>query len=230
MSLSHFSALTASKHLTRLVLEANNYHPQPLLPLGALQHVFPAGRQLPQLKKLRLSGPRPCDSSGQHECATAAAGGKGADGGVDWSPHSIGGQDLAHIFSCCPRLESLTLSNEIVQPGADLSALSRLPVSCRELRIGGEAFSHAAAPIIAQLTHLTSLEWSASPGLTECGLSILTPGLCNLQVLDVHGCSLSPRFLGLNRFAGDDAGHFADNTWLHLEQQGPYGVSVCLLL
>lgn len=187
ISVQQFSALTASTHLTRLFLQPA--YPYPLVPRGALQHMFPAGRQLPHLKWLHLSGPR------EHEDEEDAYGyDSDDDDDAPPSPHSISGQDLARIVSSCPSLDSLCIANDIVEPGADLSPL-KLASGLRLLSIGGDAFTDATAPLIAQLTQLTRLQWSHTPGLTQQGVGHLT-ALQGLKELSVWDCGLSQQFMG----------------------------------
>lgn len=125
-----FSALTASSHLTRLEVVGKCNAP---IPQAAVQHMFPAGRQAPQLQQLVIKPSR-------DGCCLDSAG-------------------LAAIICTCPGLQHLDIA-DAVQPSADVSALLQLPQSCTYLSVGGEAFGDAAVPMIAQLTQLKVLSWS----------------------------------------------------------------------
>jgi hypothetical protein len=151
----HFSALTASSCLTRLVV---NLHIKPPLPEGAVRHMFPAHRQQPQLKFVQLS----------YVGITEA--------------YCIDSADLVSIASCCPALQHLDV-NCTVQPGADVAGLLKLPHSCTSLKVGGAAFSDAAAATVAQLTQLKHLRWWQAKQLTDTGLQQLTA--LDLDSLDV---------------------------------------------
>lgn len=166
-SLPRFSALTASSHLTRLTISPDDVSP---LPRGAVQSMFPAGRQLPSLRHLDIS-PR--------------------IGYEEWDPAGwcLSSADILRIVSCCPGLESLDVTNS-VEPGADLSHFLQLPESCASLSVGGAAFTDAAVAVLVQLTQLESLRWGSSPGFTDAGLEQLTR--LDLESLYVEGCGLSP--------------------------------------
>jgi hypothetical protein len=147
--LQRFSALTASSHLTRLVVQTLNAVP---LPKGAVQHMFAAGRQMPQLQVCQLMA----DDSRP-----------GAE------PSCIDSADPELISRGCPALRRLGVVGT-VQPSADLSGLLQLPASCTALSVSGAAFKDAAAATLAQLTQLKELTWSDSPQLTVAGLRQLT--------------------------------------------------------
>lgn len=144
---SHLSALTASSHLTALVLQGIMFQP---LAMGALQHILPAGRQFSQLHTLELS--------------------VAADVQVN---SCVDAQDLSHIISCAPQLASLDITC-VLSRGADLSSLLRLPQSCSSLLIGGSTIDDEAAALVAALTQLTSLQISYSYTLTDMGIEHLT--------------------------------------------------------
>lgn len=138
-----FSALTASSKLEFLHVKFNsetdldgNYAVMP--GRNVLQHMFPSGRQLPQLESLGLG------------CAE------------NWySNWRVPAADLGRIASSCLRLRSFGWYH-LLDPAtaADLSPLLRL-TSLSSLRLGGDGVGSTAAPIVAQLTQLTSLEWGS---------------------------------------------------------------------
>lgn len=145
------AALTASPHLTHLEFYTKK-HAQ-LLPTAALQHMIPAGRQLPQLQQLVLHWER------------------------DWlyqDEGSISTADLRSMISACPGhihgLCHLDLRGFVAE-GADVSPLPQLPATCHSLEAAGFPFDGNAAGVIGQLTCLV---WNPSPGLTEAGLLSLT--------------------------------------------------------
>lgn len=144
-----FFVLTASSHLTQLAVNSLQLAP---IPKGAVQHMFGAGRQMPQL--------RACD---------LLVLGSWADVGRC----CIDSADLELIDRCCPALRCLGI-NGTVQPGADLSGLLQLPDSCTALSVGGAAFTDAAVPTLVQLTQLKELTWGYFPQLTGTGLAQLT--------------------------------------------------------
>jgi hypothetical protein len=144
-----FSALTASTHLTNLVVHPAHVTP---LPLNAVKHMFPAGRHMPLLHTLHISPELELH---------------------DEELSCMDSDDLASICRSCPALHQLDISGA-VQPGADLSVLAQLPDSCASLLLGGAAFTDAAASVLVQLTHLYYLCWSQSLGFTDAGLEQLT--------------------------------------------------------
>lgn len=163
--LALFSALTASSHLTHLYMSSDVGQ---MLPPGAAQHMFPAGRQLPQLRCLDFS----TNADEWEECCIDAAG-------------------LAAIARCCPNLQQLKITGAWGSD-ADATALLQLPASCTELEVGGPAFTDAAAAVVAQLTHLQRLSLhDAAAGLTDIGLLGLTSlrGLSSLAVCYCKGLS-----------------------------------------
>jgi hypothetical protein len=161
----HFSALTASSQLTMLNLVRID---DSVLPKGALQHMFPPGRQMP-MQHLPIQ-------------AHSSEGTFFPPGG--WSLDSA---DLLPIVQACPDLQALHIINS-VQPYADLSPVLQLPRTCSLLDVGGAAFTDAAVPILLQLTQLEDLSWSQSTRFTDIGLEQLTQ--LNLTELVVERCSL----------------------------------------
>jgi hypothetical protein len=163
-----FATLTASTRLEFLHVEFNSFtdlfDDYALLPgRDVLQHMFPSGRQLPELRTLGLG------------CAE------------NWySNWRVPAADLARIASSCPRLRSFGWYH-LLEPAtaADLSPLLRL-TGCSSLRLGGEGVGSSAAPIVAQLTQLTDLKWGFCIGddLDSRALAQLTK-LKQLQQLEL---------------------------------------------
>jgi hypothetical protein len=144
-----YAALTASSKLRELVFDADG---EPPLPSGALRHMFPKGRVLPHLTMLSLEGKSLDPEINTHWFVTA--------------------HQLTAAFAACPALRSLHICSTL-KPG-DLTPLLQLPQSVTTLCVGGVAFDDAAATVVAQLTHLGSLGWDVSLGLTDVGLQQLT--------------------------------------------------------
>jgi hypothetical protein len=142
-------ALTASPHLTYLDLSVAGSKGR-LLPTAALQQMFPADRELPQLQHLVLRWTDRC------RWFYGDAG-------------SITTADLRSMVSACPGLCCLDLG-EVVAQDADVSPLLQLPATCCSLKVAGHPFNDSAAGVIGQLTQLTQLVWTDSPGLTDAGL------------------------------------------------------------
>jgi hypothetical protein len=137
-----YSALTASSKLAFLGV------PCCVLPEGAWQHVFPAGRRLPQLRELHaLHAP------------------------------DMSASDAARLAACCPSLESLEAELQPgadLQPLVQMSALTQLVISgvtdttatgfqhatprLRALTINPpHAFTHEALWHLVPLRQLTAL-------------------------------------------------------------------------
>lgn len=163
-----FSALTASSHLTQLCIATEEVRP---LPLHAVQHMIPAGRQMPLLQVLSIY-------SSVHQDLVDHVG-----------LACLDGTDIARICSSCRNLQRLCITCAL-QPDTDLSVLLQLPASCAGLETGGVAFSDAAASVLAQLTQLQDLCWTDSPGFTDAGFEKLT-ALTQLARLYVNDCGLS---------------------------------------
>jgi hypothetical protein len=107
-----FAGLTASTHLTRLMLE-----PECILPLakGAVQYMFPAGRQLPLLQHITM---RPHVEDAQ-----------------DWDLEEwcIDGADISRIAKCCTELGWLDIARTmkpggVFHRGVALHALWRVDI------------------------------------------------------------------------------------------------------
>jgi hypothetical protein len=170
------AALTASSQLTHL--QVYGWEGQPL-PCGAVQHMFPAGRQRSQLQQLVLRGLEESWSEGPY----------------------ITTADLHSIVSACPALRCLGITG-VLAAGADVSALLQLPSTCASLLLGGSAVGDEAAAEVAQLTQLTALEWSESSSLTDAGLQLLT-ALQALETLCVAGSDdYAPRYESLVNSGG----------------------------
>jgi hypothetical protein len=156
------TAYTVSPQLTRLVLA----HSSKLWELGTLQYMFPAGRQLPQLLELEI-----------------------VSSVFDETISCVGSQDLSSIISSCVNLRKLVLC-DVLSDGADLTPLLELPQCCRDLKVGGYAFTDSPiAGIVAQLTQLTALSIFVSWRLTYVGLDSLT-ALTHLDSLELYMCGV----------------------------------------
>jgi hypothetical protein len=169
------AALTASSQLTYLEISAELGQ---LLPATALQHMFPAGKQLPQLQRLLFH----CANRERDEgCITTA--------------------ELSSLVRACPGLECLSLTCAVAAD-ADISTLLKLPQQCQHLAVGGQAFGDKAAGVVAQMTQLKSLEWAHSPGLTYAGLAQLTALHALDGLLTDYNSQCVTLSLGLSQKAG----------------------------
>jgi hypothetical protein len=131
--------------------------------------MFPAGKQLPQLKYIGFR------SHSDHRDVDAGR---------------ITTEELSNLVASCPALVLLDLTC-VLAPDADVSTLLKLPQHCQHLGVGGQAFGDEAAGVVAQLTQLITLQWSGpmgpgAPSLTYAGLAQLT-ALHTLETLDLHG-------------------------------------------
>jgi hypothetical protein len=159
--LKQLSALTASPQLTSLAVLARFYTP---IPLHGLEHMLPQGRQLTQLRVLRLQG---SEANSHDQC--------------------LDSYDIQRIAEACPGLTELTLKG-VVNWGANLNPLAQhLQHTLESLSVAGPAFGDTAAAAVAQLQHLQRLEWSDSPNLSDAGLLQLTR-LENLRWLSIRSC------------------------------------------
>jgi len=152
-----FAALTASSRLQYLTVLGED---EPPLPMGAVQHMFPAGRRLPALTSLQFRAHCVDDESILQ----------------GWC---ISGAELHSIADACPALQSVHLGS-VLEPG-NVPVLLELQ-GCRDLAVEGAAFCDAALAAVTQLTGLTRLVWKKAPGLTDAGLQQLT----TLQVLELE--------------------------------------------
>ena len=126
-----YSALTGSSKLQHLDISGC------LLPHDVWQHVFPAGRQLPHLRELDISGPRSADD--YHDPARRMI---------------ITTPEASRLVSCCPGLQSLNMrflqyTAELLAPLTGLSGLQELSLSPFSTTKGLE--------VVCQLTWLRRL-------------------------------------------------------------------------
>lgn len=165
-----FSALTAATGLQSVNINLED----DLLPLGAVEYMFPQGKQLPRLSALHLTS---CSSEPMDDyCMTA--------------------MDLRRVVAACQALRSLAVEHAL---GPDaVPALLDLPESCNCLYIGGGAVDDAAAVVVAQLTQLRLLDILHSPSLSDAGLEQFTAlrGLTELH-LYIYNSSLSRELVGV---------------------------------
>jgi hypothetical protein len=171
-TVSEMSALTASSHLQHLKVNCFKYGYVCALPHGAAAHMFPPGRLLQQLLFLQF-GP---GEFGNDDC-----------GGC------LSSEDLRHIASSCPNLQSVHLKHAI-KKNQTWDALLQLH-DCRSLSVGGtwDEFDNAAAAVVAQMTQLTHLSCLCNKGINSIGLQLTK--LTSLQRLE-----LKP----VTRFVDDD--------------------------
>lgn len=125
-----YAALTASSQLTYLKIASSTTQ---TLPTTAIQHMFPPGKQFPQLQLL-LSG----------SCSNSAG--------------RVTTAELRGIISACPALCALR-PTDVLAADTEVSILQQLPSTCRSLTVGGKPFGDDAAGVIAQLTQLTCLDF-----------------------------------------------------------------------
>jgi len=163
-----FTALTAASDLECLEWELVE-----ALPLGAVQHMFPEGKQLPHLHTLSLTT---------------------GTWGAQYQGHYVTAADLNSISAACPVLERLNVTNAL-QPGEERGLLM-LPARCTHLSIGGNATEDSSVSVVTQLTQLCSLTWQNSLDLTDLGLEQLT-ALRALTSLDIReSLGLSKQLVG----------------------------------
>jgi Leucine-rich repeat (LRR) protein len=162
-----FAALTASTQLTRLVLRSGGRIP---LPHEAAQHMFRAGRPLPQLQQLVIT---PLLDDTDHYNADTRC---------------IDDDGIGCIASCCTGLQWLEIPF-CVPPFRDLSVMLQLPPSCRALTVGGYAFRQGGTSVLGQLTQLTYLCVCNTRGFKDTELEQLAS--LDLDRLYVYNCGLS---------------------------------------
>jgi hypothetical protein len=145
------SALTASSELTSLRVMETAGAGAPL-PQEALQYMFPAGKQMPNIRELQVSAEvYSCERNDTYApCVTAV--------------------DIQRISSACPQLKRLSLSYVVAVDVAD--SLRSLPRTLRELNIAGHPLGDAAVGAITHLKGLQDLTW-LSRTLSSVGLQQL---------------------------------------------------------
>uniref|UniRef100_A0A383WH57 F-box domain-containing protein n=1 Tax=Tetradesmus obliquus TaxID=3088 RepID=A0A383WH57_TETOB len=190
---SYSALLPLSPHLTHLELSwghdgAEALGGQDLLHPGCSQHLFAAGRQLPQLKQLVLGVPG-------NIWDVAGYGDDGTIGAEDYAlcvervTPCLDEVSFHRLVSCCPRLEKLWVAG-LVEPGVDMRPLLQL-TALRKLCVGGEVVTDdVACGVLCQLTRLRSLGVFQARGFSDRGLLALT-GLQQLTRLAIGGCGIS---------------------------------------
>jgi hypothetical protein len=174
LSPERFAALTASPELTYLGVWGQ--YGLPPLPSGAVQCMFPEGRQLPLRKVVILP------LYGQEALFSLPEG-------------CMTGAELSSLVSSCPELQLLDITGAVHPGDMAMSGLLQLPSSCTQLCIGGLALCDAKVPVLQQLSYLKVLRIWYSPVLTGVGLEQLTALTC-LSALEVGRCSALSEELG----------------------------------
>jgi hypothetical protein len=160
-----FSALTASSKLRHLDLDWL------ILPAGVWQHVFPAGKLLPQLSSLSVAGVRQPSGKDSRSVLEAEA------------------PTGAQLISCCPGLEYLDMQGLRKSAGRGVLAPLQGLSSLRTLLInpahgsGGEELLE-----VCKLTGLRELKVECCRGFSEGMLQQLT----QLQLLTSLSCRGRP--------------------------------------
>jgi hypothetical protein len=164
-----FSALTASSKLRHLDLHGCT------LPAGVWQHVFPAGRQLPHLRSLKLNWV------------------KAPDGSPSPAPEG------RRLVSCCPGLQSLDVGS--LQYSAELLAALQELSGLRTLCWRASSISNTVGtlltmpledlPMLCQLTGLVQLSLVLPEGATTELLQLSK--LQELTSLECQGVPDDPR-------------------------------------
>jgi hypothetical protein len=220
-AMQQYSAFTALCQLTHLRVAVEppgpgvEFDTGTPLPVGAVQYIFPAGKQLPRLKQLHLGV-----SDDKYI---------GARFGSRWKEESrymelLGPGDLAVVAAACPALEQFWAIAAVVS-NAQLADVARM-TSVTQLKIGGHGLGAAALvaavpqmpqlqdlsvvgvrdlepkdlPPLTQLTALRQLRLSDCPGLEEMeenGELLFTSKVCvqygsHLWTLEqLRACQLS---------------------------------------
>lgn len=168
-----FSALTVSSGLQHLTFDMQDKQ----APFGAVQHMFPACKQLLHMTGLFF------------ESIT-----------VEPEPRAgyMTSADLCSIAAACPSLERLGLQGALL-PDAERGML-RLPTSCTSLGVAGLAVGDKAAACIGKLTQLRHLLVRHAPTLTDVGFEHLTAlqGLTRLMINFTEGLSQQVLAAALN--------------------------------
>ena len=154
-----YSALTASSKLQHLDVRVS------WLPADAWQHIFPAGRELPNLQVLDV-GYTYHPGPGWHRAPVPAA-----------------APEVSRLVSCCPGLQSLRAAGlrhnrALLAPLAGLSGLTQLELFPEEETVEG-------LEVVCQLTGLRDLELLLRHGPE--GLLLQLSGLRQLTRLDYWG-------------------------------------------
>uniref|UniRef100_A0A383W3S3 Uncharacterized protein n=2 Tax=Tetradesmus obliquus TaxID=3088 RepID=A0A383W3S3_TETOB len=182
-----YLALPLSPHITHLELswghagsDEEDAAEAAILHSGCGQHLFAAGRQLPQLKQLLLGVPaETLDSEDVDGYASQ----------VSYLGGGLGEGSLPRWVTCCPGLELLWIAG-LLEPGEDMRPLLQL-TALTELFVGGGAVTNdAACEVLSQLSSLRSLGVFAAEQFNDTGLLALT-ALRQLTQLAVAGCKIS---------------------------------------
>jgi hypothetical protein len=176
-----FAALTVSSQLQSLVLTSSACG----LPDGVWQHVFAAGRVLPQLRQLCLVHCVPENSPASY---------------CSYRRQLMGPSDMQHMAQTCPSLQDLTLLGVVAATAAAAGALSdcgsafepltQLRSTLTSLHVDGVSSSSSGIVAVAQLTNLEKLVLGEPSCVGDAGLEQLT-ALCRLQYLAVPPEGLS---------------------------------------
>jgi len=142
-----YSGLTASSKLQRLDLNSFD------MPPGIWLHVFPPGRQLPALQKLRVLHD---DAERTFEHPPALA---------------LGSDDFSCLVNCCPGLQEVGIG---VQPGAQLAGLASASglTSLSVDLVDEESFTSLGA--LSRLVRLQALAVDVVGPFSPCSLLYLT--------------------------------------------------------
>jgi hypothetical protein len=146
--IQRLSALTASSELRSLCIVDGGGEDGPLPP-QALEHLFPAGKQMPNFRELYLE-------------ADLFYGAQ-----YDTSVVCVTPADIQRICNACSGLQRLCLVNVVAADVID--SLPGLPQSMRELEVAGSALGDSAISAITHLTGLQELMWM-SRTLTSAGV------------------------------------------------------------
>lgn len=141
--------MTASSRLQHLDISDS------VLPLGVLQHILPADRQLPHLRALSLA------------CITVA------DSDAEFCDSVLPLLQGTRLVSCCPGLQYLDVTGwacsagQLLMPLQGLSGLRTLLVTCQDA-------TGAVLQEVCQLTGLRELEFMrrqmCKPGMMQLSL------------------------------------------------------------
>jgi hypothetical protein len=181
--------LPLSAHLTHLEVTWSYGF---MLDVDCGQHLFAAGRQLPQLKQLLLGAPGAIDD-GLHDLEQVAD-------AVGHKYACLCSGDVDGLVECCPGLEQLWIPC-ILDQGAELESLLRL-TALTNLCVGGiEIDDSVAATVLSQMTVLQRLDVYAAEELTDSGLLTLR-ALTQLTYLMAWDCGVSRAVTGMQHRSG----------------------------